>query len=120
MKEELSQRNYVKTLYGRKRYFSTDDLKHPRLRAGVERAAINAPLQGTASDLVKKAMIQLNESLPIPILSQVHDELLFECQNALVEGESQEIVSIMESEDILKVPLKVNLAVGKNWFVAHS
>ena len=120
VKEELSRRNYVKTLYGRKRYFNTEDLKHPRLKAGMERAAINAPLQGTASDLVKKAMIQLNESLPIPIVSQVHDELLFECPGQLVEGESQEITSIMENEKTLKVPLKVNLSVGKNWFMAHS
>ena len=120
VKEELPKKNYVKTLYGRKRFFQTENLKHPRLRAGVERAAINAPLQGTASDLVKKAMIQLNASLPIPILSQVHDELLFECPEDCVERESQEVISIMEQDDILKVPLKVNLSSGKNWFIAHS
>ena len=120
VKEELPKKNYVKTLYGRKRFFNPEDLKHPRLKAAVERAAINAPLQGTASDLVKKAMIILNESLPIPILSQVHDELLFECPSESVERESKEILSIMEKDDLLKVPLKVNLAVGKNWFTAHS
>ena len=120
VKEELPKKNYVKTLYGRKRFFHLDDLKRPRFRAAIERAAINAPLQGTASDLVKKAMITLNESLPIPILSQVHDELLFECPTESVERESQEIISIMEDNDILKVPLKVNLAGGDNWFMAHS
>ena len=120
VKSEIQKRNYVKTLYGRKRFFNEGDLKHPRMRANVERAAINAPLQGTASDLVKKSMIELNESLSIPILSQVHDELLFEGPKDRVQRESQDIISIMEKNDILKVPLKVNLAVGKNWFTAHS
>ena len=120
VKEELPKKNYVKTLYGRKRFFQLEDLKRHRLRSAIERAAINAPLQGTASDLVKKAMITLNESLPIPILSQVHDELLFECPSESVERESQEIISVMEDNDILKIPLKVNVAVGDNWFMAHS
>ena len=120
MKEELPKKNYVKTLYGRKRFFNPEDLRHPRMRSVVERAAINAPLQGTASDLVKKAMISLDESLPIPILSQVHDELLFECPIESSERESKEILFLMEENDVLKVPLKVNLSVGKNWFTAHS
>ena len=120
VKEELKKRNYVKTLYGRKRFFNTEELKHPRLRSNLERAAINAPLQGTASDLVKKAMIEVNESLSIPLLSQVHDELLFEGPEETIQRESKEIISIMEKNDILKVPLKVNLAIGKNWFSAHS
>ena len=120
VKSEIQKRNYVKTLYGRKRFFNPEDLKHPRLRANTERAAVNAPLQGTASDLVKKAMIELNESLSIPILSQVHDELLFEGKEETIQQKSKEIISIMEREDILKVPLKVNLSAGKNWFLAHS
>ena len=120
VKEEIQKRNYVKTLYGRKRFFNAGDLKQPRLRANIERAAINAPLQGTASDLVKKAMIELNESLSIPILSQVHDELLFEGPLESLQRETKEITSIMEKNDVLKTPLKVNLSFGKNWFSAHS
>ena len=116
VKETLTHTNYVKTLYGRKRFFDTDLLKHPKLKSGIERAAINAPLQGTASDLVKKAMIQLNESLLIPILSQVHDELLFSAPEACIPIEQNEIRSLMEQNNVLKVPLKVNLSVGKNWF----
>ena len=119
VKEELPKKYYVKTLYGRKRFFDPSELKHPKLKAGAERAAINAPLQGTASDLVKKAMIQLDKSLPIPLLSQVHDELLFECPSESVERESEEIRLVMETDDVLQVPLKVNLSVGKNWFIAH-
>lgn len=120
VKEELPKKKYVTTLYGRRRFFQTEDLRHPRLRAALERAAINAPLQGTASDLVKKAMIALNESLPIPILSQVHDELLFECPKDDVKRESEEILSLMEKNDVLKVPLKVNLSFGPTWFSAHD
>ncbi len=118
-KEELPKKNYVQSLYGRKRFFRPADLQNPRRRAAVERAGINAPLQGTASDLIKKAMIALNESLPIPILSQIHDELLFECPTEQVMAESQEIVPIMEKNEVLTVPLKVNLSIGKNWFMAQ-
>ena len=120
VKEGLAKRNYVETLYGRKRFFNTEDMKNPRLKGRIERAAINAPLQGTASDLVKKAMIQLNESLPIPILSQVHDELLFESPEDIVENEIKEIIPIMENNQTLKTPLTVNISVGKSWFSAKN
>ena len=89
-------------------------------RSLSERAAINAPIQGSASDLVKKAMIELEESLPIPLLSQVHDELLFECPEEELSKETPFIQSIMENTVSLKVPLKVNIASGKNWQEAHS
>ena len=120
VKQELTKKNCVQTLYGRKRFFPEGDLKNPRLRSALERSAVNAPLQGTASDLVKKAMIQIDESLPIPLLSQVHDELLFECPDEYIERESKEILSIMETDNILQIPLKVNLQAGENWFKAHS
>lgn len=120
VKEELPKKAYVKTLYGRKRHFDKDSLKHPRQKAALERAAINAPLQGTASEIVKKAMIELDKSLPIPILSQVHDELLFECPVKDLEEEKSQIQKIMEKNEDLKVPLKVNIASGKTWFVAHN
>jgi len=71
-----------------------------------ERAALNAPIQGTASDLVKLAMIQAHSSLPIPLLLRVHDELIFECPTDEAEAMSQEIKSIMESVHPLKVPLR--------------
>ncbi len=119
IKEESFKKGYVETLFGRKRFFDKSEFKNPRLKAAVERAAINAPLQGSASDLVKKAMIQLDESLPIPLLSQVHDELLFECPEDCIEFESQEIVSIMEQSVTLRVPLKVNISIGQNWNEAH-
>ena len=116
IQQDLTHKNYVKTLYGRKRYFNVEDFKNPRLKAGIQRAAINAPLQGTASDLVKVAMIELNESLSIPILSQVHDELLFESPKAKGQRDIKEIKSIMEKNSVLKTPLKVNISTGQNWF----
>ena len=119
-KEEAAGRLYVQTVFGRKRFFSRGDFAHPRTRAAAERAAINAPIQGTASDIVKLAMIQLSRSLPIPIVSQVHDELLFECPAGDVESESREIAAIMEGCAELKAPLKVNVAAGADWASAHS
>lgn len=114
-KELVAKTHFVKTLYGRKRFFNPEDLKHPKTKSRVERACINAPLQGTASDLIKKAMIRIHASLPIPIISQVHDELLFECPLSSLQQESQNIISIMESDNILNVPLKVNLLCGADW-----
>ena len=119
-KEEAFQKGYVKTLFGRKRFFREGEFQNPRLRSLSERAAINAPIQGSASDLVKKVMIHLSDSLTISILSQVHDELLFECPKDSLNTEIPYIQSLMENAVSLKVPLKVNIAIGKNWEEAHS
>ena len=119
-KQEAAGKGCVTTLFGRKRFFKNSDFKHPRLRALSERAAVNAPIQGSASDLVKKAMIEAHESLPLPLLCQVHDELLFECPEEVFSREEKLIRSLMENVASLKVPLKVNIAPGKNWKEAHS
>lgn len=116
--KELS-RGYVETLFGRKRFFADWELKNPQMRAAAERAAINAPIQGTASDIVKKAMIELDRSLPIPLVSQVHDELLFECPKEQWEQEKPHIISLMENCVSLKAPLKVNCVAGSHWAEAH-
>ena len=73
-----------------------------------ERAAINAPIQGTAADLVKKAMIQLDAECPLPMLLQVHDELVFEGTSEEIQKCKPQVISIMENVVQLKVPLKVN------------
>ena len=116
--KELSK-GYVETLFGRKRFFADWELKNPQMRAAAERAAINAPIQGTASDIVKKAMIELDKSLPIPLVSQVHDELLFECPKEQWEQEKPHIISIMENCVSLKAPLKVNCVAGSHWAETH-
>ena len=119
-KENLYKRKYVKTLYGRKRFFSSWELNQPALKAQAERAAINAPIQGTASDIVKKAMIELDASSPARLICQVHDELIFECQKSYVDNEIKDIKKIMEEAGKLRVPLKVNIFSGKNWKEAHA
>lgn len=113
------EQGYVSTLFGRRRYIDELRSKNPMLRRAGERAAINAPIQGTASDLVKLAMIKVHESLPLPLLLQVHDELLFECPKRDAELMCADIKHIMENVYKLNVPLKVNVGVGPNWDDAH-
>jgi DNA polymerase-1 len=84
-----------------------------------ERAAINAPIQGTASDIVKVAMIQVAAQVPLPMILQVHDELIFEGSDSELEKYRPLVQKIMEGISILKVPLKANAAIGKNWDEAH-
>lgn len=81
--------------------------------------AVNTPVQATASELMKKVMIQLRNSIHSPQLLQIHDEILFECPQDKVEGESLRIRHIMESSPGLKVPLKVHISHGKNWLSCH-
>jgi DNA polymerase-1 len=116
---EAMEKGYVSTLFGRRRYLDEMQSKVPQVRKAGERAAINAPIQGTASDLVKLAMIRVHDSLPIPLLLQVHDELLFECPEEDAEQMADDIKQIMESVHKLNVPLKVNVGIGKNWDDAH-
>lgn len=102
------EKGYVETLFGRRRYIDELRGKNPALKKAGERAAINAPIQGTAADLVKKAMVELDQRCPIPMLLQVHDELIFEAKPADIEKWKPEIVKIMENVAQLKVPLQVN------------
>lgn len=111
---------YVETVFGRRRYIDELKSKSAAVRKFGERAAINAPIQGTASDLVKLAMIRLHGDLSIPMLLQVHDELLFEASEAEVSREMPHIRKGMEGIAAFKVPLKVNIAKGKNWEDAHA
>lgn len=113
------ERGYVETIFGRRRYIDELKSQNQMIRRAGERAAINAPIQGTASDLVKLAMIKAHESLPIPLLLQVHDELLFECPVDEAADYCRDIKELMESAYKLRVPLKVNVSQGKNWDDAH-
>jgi DNA polymerase-1 len=118
--EKAKNNGFVETIFGRRRYIQELKSSRPAIRAFGERAAINAPIQGAASDLVKIAMIQLYQEIESPMILQVHDELLFECEEKGVESQSSEIKKIMENVAKLDIPLKVNLAWGKNWEEAHS
>ncbi len=118
--ESAKKSGYVETVFGRRRYLDELQSKNAMIKKFGERAAINAPIQGTASDLVKKAMITVHQNIQSPMLLQVHDELLFSCKAERVESQAKEIKKIMESVVQWKVPLKVNVAWGANWADAHA
>lgn len=106
------RQGYVETLFGRRRYLEELKSKNGAIRKFGERAAINAPMQGTASDLVKMAMLKAHDSLTVPMLLQVHDELIFECPESQIEKQTEQIRQIMENVAKLHVPLKVNISTG--------
>ncbi|MBC7398186.1 MAG: DNA polymerase I, partial [Bdellovibrionales bacterium] len=111
---------YVTTLLGRKRALPEIKSSNPMMRGNAERMAMNSPIQGTASDLIKVAMVRLNRELDqrkmkSKILLQVHDELVLECPVGELESAKVLITEVMENAIKLKVPLQVNVGVGKNW-----
>ena len=115
---------YVETIMGRRRYLQNINSQNNMLRSGAERNAINAPIQGSAADIIKIAMININsefkkQSFKSKMLLQVHDELVFDVHNS-EKNRIQDIVkTTMESAVKLKVPLKIDLEFGKNWLEAH-
>lgn len=117
--ELAKKQGYVETIFGRRRYLDELKSKNGNIRKFGERAAINAPMQGTASDIVKKAMIEVDKALPDLMLLQVHDELVLEVEESKAKDVAAKVKSIMESVIKLKVPLKVNIAIGKDWDSAH-
>jgi DNA polymerase-1 len=115
---------YVETLYGRRRYMPDLNSKNRGVAQAAERAAINMPIQGTAADLIKKAMLVVDaalreEGLRTVMLLQVHDELLFEAPDAEVERVKALAMKGMSSVAQLKVPLKVDVGAGRSWADAH-
>ena len=116
---KAKEQGYVTTLDGRRRYIDELKSSNGMLRKFGERAAINAPIQGSASDIVKRAMIALAKVSKLKMILQVHDELIFEGEPQLVHTEAPRIVAIMESVVKLKVPLKANMSIGSNWDEAH-
>ena len=113
--EQARKKGYVETVFGRRR--AIQELKSTRFQTKKfgERAAINMPIQGTAGDIVKMAMVELRNSLYARILLQIHDELLFECPTEVMKEEILYIKDIMENIVKWRVPLKVNISVGPNW-----
>ncbi|MBI0156765.1 DNA polymerase I [Gilliamella sp. M0364] len=119
------QQGYVETLSGRRLYLPKIISGNGIEKRGAERAAINAPMQGTAADIIKTAMIKMSEWIKnqptgnIRMVMQVHDELVFEVKEELVSEYSALIKSIMENCYQLSVPLKVDVGIGNNWDEAH-
>lgn len=118
--EEAKKKGFVETVFGRRRYLDELFSKSPAVRKFGERAAINAPIQGTASDLVKMAMIKVGLPRHARPILQVHDELVLEVENAHVESVAKQVAADMEGVAQLRVPLNVNTGHGQNWDEAHS
>ena len=118
------EHGYVETLYGRRSHVRGIHDKNHAVKSGAERAAINAPVQGTAADIMKRAMIDidhdiLNGNIDAKMLLQVHDELIFEIDDDKIEAESAKIKTIMENIIDLDVPLVAEAGSAKNWSDAH-
>jgi len=124
-RQQASEQGYISTLDGRRLYLPDIQSSNAIRRKAAERAAINAPMQGTAADIIKRAMIAVDEWLlaqnspDVKMIMQVHDELVFEVQEDAVESASKKIRELMENSMALDVPLRVDVGVGDNWDQAH-
>lgn len=121
---QAKEQGYVETLDGRRLYLPEINASNGMRRAGAERAAINAPMQGTAADIIKRAMIAVDAWLEhdkprVKMIMQVHDELVFEVHQDDIASASQKIHELMENSMKLDVPLLVEVGSGKNWDEAH-
>ncbi|MDP2265551.1 MAG: DNA polymerase I, partial [Thiobacillus sp.] len=123
-RETARKQGYVETVFGRRLYLPEINAKNPQRRQGAERAAINAPMQGTAADLIKLAMIAVQgwldrEKLASRLLLQVHDELILEVPERELDRVRAELPGLMCNVAALKVPLRVGVGEGRNWEAAH-
>lgn len=124
-RESAKEKGYVETVFGRRLYLPDIKASNGARRKGAERAAINAPMQGTAADIIKMAMIKVddwirkNASDDVTMMMQVHDELVFEIKEDKVDTYVSTITTLMESAATLNVPLVVEAGVGENWDEAH-
>jgi DNA polymerase-1 len=121
---QAAEQGFVETIFGRRLYLPDINAKNQALRKGAERMAINAPMQGTAADIIKRAMVAVNgwlesSGLDARVILQVHDELVLEVREDLVEQISQDIRVHMSGAADLDVPLLVEVGVGNNWDEAH-
>ena len=124
-REQAREQGYVETVFGRRLYLPDIKARNGQVRAAAERTAINAPMQGTAADIIKRAMISMHAwlntatGLDIIMIMQVHDELVFEIAEQDVAAARPQIVTIMSGAATLKVPLLVDVGTGINWDEAH-
>jgi DNA polymerase-1 len=123
VKARAAEQGYLDTLLGRRLYFPEINNRNARVRAGAERAAINAPMQGTAADIIKQAMLavfaEVQGAKDIKLIMQVHDELVFEVQQDVAQSWADRIKELMENVVELAVPLVVDYGIGNNWDEAH-
>jgi DNA polymerase-1 len=123
-REQAKAQGYVETVFGRRLYLPEINSPNGPRRAGAERAAINAPMQGTAADLIKLSMVAVQHAIDqqqrqTKVIMQVHDELVFEVPESEVAWVRTEVPRLMAEVAQLKVPLLAEVGVGLNWDEAH-
>ncbi|MGB5199147.1 MAG: DNA polymerase I [Sedimenticolaceae bacterium] len=123
-REKARAQGYVETLFGRRLYLPDINARNQQVRAAAERTAINAPMQGTAADIIKRAMLAvdawiLSDAPAVRMLMQVHDELVFEVAAPEIDAATRRIRGLMEGAASLEAPLVVDIGVGDNWDEAH-
>ena len=123
-RQQARERGFVETVSGRRLYLNEIHSKNAGLRQGAERAAINAPMQGTAADIIKRAMIDVDRWLTdsrieARLVMQVHDELVFEVRRELADELTGRVRELMSGAAQLRAPLKVDAGIGDNWDEAH-
>jgi len=123
-REQAREQGYVETLFGRRLYLPEINASNMMRRQGAERAAINAPMQGTAADIIKIAMIKVDDWLQTErpgarLVMQVHDELVLEVEEGQLESVSAMVIKHMSSAAELDVPLVVDADSGPDWDTAH-
>jgi DNA polymerase I len=123
-RQQARDQGFVETVFGRRLYLNDITSRNAALRQGAERAAINAPMQGTAADIIKRAMITVDRWLTgsrieARLIMQVHDELVFEVRREAVDELKGNVRELMARAADLSVPLKVDVGIGENWDEAH-
>jgi DNA polymerase-1 len=123
-RELAREQGYVETVFGRRLYLPEIGSRNAQRRQYAERSAINAPMQGTAADIIKRAMLEVDEWLTTGkldgrLIMQVHDELVVEAAESDVDAAAQKMAALMEAAANLSVPLRVATGVGRNWDEAH-
>ncbi len=124
IREKASARGFIETVFGRRLYLPEINARNAQRRQYAERSAINAPMQGTAADIIKRAMIRLHDWLSgadirTRMIMQVHDELVFEVPEDEVDTVTTTVTEIMCAAADLSVDLKVDVGTGSNWDEAH-
>ncbi len=123
-RELAREQGYVSTVFGRRLYLPEIRARNAQRRQYAERSAINAPMQGTAADIIKRAMLSVDAWLtddapPARLIMQVHDELVLEADRDAADQITKQVVALMEAAATLDVPLRVDTGVGENWDQAH-
>jgi DNA polymerase-1 len=124
IRHTAAEQGYVETVFGRRLYLPEINSRNGMRRQAAERTAINAPMQGTAADIIKLAMIQVDDwlqssNLRSRMIMQVHDELVLEVPSSEIDRVQQGLTDLMENAVSLLVPLVVDIGVGDSWDEAH-